>query len=282
MRRLAREPLVHFAVLGTVLFAVHGWLQPAGSPDEIVVTAATLDALRTDHERRTGRAPTREDERALVERYVREEVLFREGLSRDLHQGDPIIRRRIVQKMEIIAEDLAAERDPTEDELKEYVAKHPRRYVVPGRMSFEHVFVREGTDAGSRARAILESLKNGADATSLGDPFLRGREIQNRSRDGVASVFGTAFANAVWAVRSEEWSGPIASTYGQHLVRITRRSAVRDARLADVRNRARADWLRDRRQEATRHRLDELRTRYSVRIEPNPPSNPVEKTQARR
>lgn len=268
--RLGREPLVHFLLLGIVLLASSHWMGDAGRRREIVVSADLRGGLRADHFRRTGQWPTAAEEEALIERYVGDEVLYREALALGLDRGDVIVRRRLVQKMEFLIDDQELVPEPSEAELAELLQSRRDRYTEPERVSLEHVFVgtdRHREDAVQIAEQIGRRLEAGEDAAALGDPFLRGRELRLRSDGELAAIFGAPFARQAMALPERTWSSPIRSSYGLHLVRITERRAARLPGIGEIREALRRDWLEERRAEASRRSLARLRDRYEVRVE---------------
>jgi len=111
LQRIIREPLVHFFVLGAALFGLFVWLHEGAldAPDEIVVDGMRVDALRMQYERLWQRPPTETELKGLVDNWVREEVLYREGLALGLDRNDPVLRRRIAQKMSILVDDASYE-----------------------------------------------------------------------------------------------------------------------------------------------------------------------------
>jgi peptidyl-prolyl cis-trans isomerase C len=267
--RLLREPLVHFAALGAGIFGIFAWVAPAGGEDRIIVDAACVEGLRREHEQRTGRPPTADEERGLVERFVEEEMLYREAVAMGLDRGDPIVRRRLIQKMGFLAEDLAAIDEPTDAELEAYRSAHAARYREPLRTSFRHVFVsrdRRGDGAPEETKRLLDELRRGADPGAIGDPFVRGASFTRRSAAEIEAVFGRAFADAVSAAPIEAWSGPVLSSYGAHLVHVSERAPAAAPPLASVRARVRQDLLDERRANANRAAIERLRRRYRVEI----------------
>ena len=266
-RAIAREPLVHFAVLGAALFALHAAV--ARPPKErIEVTADFVDALRAEQRERTGRAPDDAATRGLVERYVDEEVLYREALALGLDRGDVIVRRRLVQKMELLAR--ARVPEPSDAELAAHLAAHADRYRPADSVSFRHVFVsrdRHGDAAPAKAEALLAALRGGDDPTSLGDPFVAGASFTRRTRSALDATFGASFAEGALAAPISTWSGPIASAYGLHLVHVTARDGGGSPDLTSVRARVREDLLTERRETAVRAEIDRLRDRYAVLVE---------------
>jgi hypothetical protein len=267
--RWQREPLVHFIALGAALFAVHHWVAPA-PPQRIVLSDAVINGLRQDHVRRTGTPPTTEEEAALIQRYVDDEVLYREALALGLDRGDIIVRRRLVQKMEFLNEDLEPIPEPSAAELQAYAEAHPERYAAPARVALTHVFLstdRRGQDAERGAAALRAQLLAGADPAGLGDPFLRGREFPLRTERELAAIFGAPFAARVISEPVGTWSEPLRSSYGVHLVRVTGRQAAHPPDLADIGEAARRDWREERRARANRAALARLRERYEIQFE---------------
>jgi hypothetical protein len=180
LRRWLREPALHFALIGAGLFSVHALVRRPASPDEIVVSAAVAAELRREFERGNGRPPTPAEAQTLVDRFVDEEVLYREALAMGLDRGDVIIRRRLVQKLELLTRDLEPVPAPDEPQLREWLAAHAEDYREPERLSVRHVFVKSADDA--EARRLLRALQSGADPATLGDPFVKGVARPERAR----------------------------------------------------------------------------------------------------
>jgi hypothetical protein len=266
--RLAREPLFHFVAIGAVLLAAYRVAGGPGATGEVVVSDELVRGLRADYLRRTGTWPSPEEEKALVDHYVDDEVLYREAMALGLDRGDVIVRRRLIQKMEFLLEEPVAE--PTDAELDAYLAAHAERYAEPDRVALRHVFVgrdRHGEDAGRIAAGIRRSLLNDADPDALGDPFLRGGRFALQNEKEIASIFGASFASQVMDLPAGAWSEPIRSSYGLHLVEVTERLAARLPALDEVRSAVRGDWLTERRAAADREALARLRDRYRLRFE---------------
>ncbi len=270
-RAALREPLVHFALLGVLLFALHAHFAPPAPGRQILVDEAVRQGLRQDHLRRTGALPTAEEESALIERWIDTEVLTREALALGLDRGDAVVRRRLVQKMEFVAESLAPTEEPDDATLERFVADHPERYASPPRVALTHVFVaseRHGPEAAAIATQLGERLRTGADPSGLGDPFARGREIGPATERELAGVFGPAFASRAMTLPVGHWSGPLRSSYGQHLVRVRSSTPGEPARLGEAREQVRLDWQEARREERRHRALAELRRGYAIRVDP--------------
>src|SRR5262249_30114133 len=154
MKLWLREPLLHFLVLGVALFALHRVIAPRPPGRTIAVTPEVAEGLARDHERRTRAAPSADERRALIDRYVESELLYREALALGLDRGDTIVRRRLVQKMQFVLETAGDGEQPGDDELRALIARAPERWAQPTRLSFTHVFVPSGDAAPLRARLL--------------------------------------------------------------------------------------------------------------------------------
>ncbi len=280
LKRLLLHPGLHFALVGTLLFFAHRVVRSEGDDASILVTRATVEALRDQHVERTGKTPTEEQEAQLIDAHVRAEALYREAIALGLHEGDAIVHRRLVQKMEFLVEDGAHVEPPSDAQLEEYLEANRHALVVPERLSLTHVFV--GDRSELRADEILRKLRSGEAAADLGDPFLRGPEVVAKTPAQIAGLFGEAFAEKVSKSAPKRWHGPFESSYGLHLVRVHERVAARSPALEEVRQPVRAAWLREKREAAARERIEGIRQRYRVDIEPPTRNDADSAKQARR
>lgn len=273
MHRWLREPLLHFIVLGVIVFTLHRWLASAPA-NRIVVSASIINGLRQEHVRRSGAPPTAAEEAAAIQRFVDGEVFYREARALGLDRDDLIVRRRLTQKMELLTEDSEVIADPSDAVLQAYLDAHRDRYAQPARVSFGHVFIardRHPSDFETVAARLREQLEAGADPATLGDPFLRGREFTRQSESDVAGIFGTEFAAQVMALPLDQWSAPVRSSFGVHLVRVREKVAAAAPTLELVRNAVQRDWLEEQRAAANRTALERLRKRYEIVIEHDAP-----------
>lgn len=278
LARRLRDPLVVFALLGGGVFAADGWLAGRQTRPVVEITPGRVDQLRARWAAQWGREPTGSERRRLIDRAVDEEILFREAQRLGLDRGDAIVRRRLAQKMTFLLEDAGGAEPLAEAEVAEYYARHAERYRRPGRTTFDHVFLSADrrTDPAGDAEALLAALRaDDGGWRRLGDPFMLARAYADRSGREIAALFGSAFADAVSGLPVGGWRGPLASTYGTHLVRVNGRTAARSPALAQVRERVAADLREDLRRERGRAAYRELRGRYEVRF---PAANAAERT----
>lgn len=273
--KLLREPLLHFLLLGAGLFLLFGWARGNGerSRDEIVINAAGIEQLKTTFARTWQRQPTREELEGLIADRIREEVYYREATALGLDRDDIVVRRRMRQKMEFLAGDLADRLDPTDDELRTYIGQSPASYRTPDRFTFHQVYLdpeRHGERLKPEAARLLILLNDGGadvDAGKLGDRLMLPNEMDRASKGDVARVFGDQFAERLESLEIGRWQGPIPSGYGLHLVLLKDRIAGRIPSLDQVRDQVERDWRRERKKEANEKLFRDLASRYAVRVE---------------
>ena len=274
-KRLLKEPLVHFLVLGALIFAGHGLLGRDGAraPGRIVVSQGQLESMRVGFTRTWQRAPTNEEWEGLIRDRVREEVYCREAMALGLDRDDTIIRRRLRQKMEFISDDIDARTPPTDADLRAYLAAHPESFRVEPRFTFSHVFLnpeKHGENLARDAARLLAQLRQAgarADAPALGDPYLLEHQFKSVPASEVEKQFGRGFAAKLGGILPGEWQGPVESGYGVHLVRVSERAEGGLPALADVRDVVRREWDDRRRQEANETFYQGLLKSYTVTIE---------------
>ena len=272
LSRLIREPLLHFLVLGAGLFALYAMVNDDESTrvDRIIVDEQQISRLAEQFQRTWMRPPTRAELEGLAEDFVREEILYREALSLGLDQDDLVIRRRMRQKMEFLNADLVEMQSPTEAELQEWMEAHPDQYRTPQTTSFEQIYFnpeRSGDDAHQRASSLLESLDSQEiDIATIGDPTLLPDGLEDATAREISATFGGDLAEAIVSAPQGAWSGPFASAFGLHLVRVTDRMPAHLAALSEIRRAVERDWMAERRREANELFYNALRERYRVEI----------------
>jgi hypothetical protein len=268
--RLLREPLVHFLLLGGLLFAIVGRGEPrAGIADrQIVVREADVSRLAGNFSRTWHRPPDADELQAQIQDYIREEVLYRSALALGLDKDDTIIRRRLRQKMEFLFEDTVA--PPQEAELRAYLHAHPEKFRTQPLISFRQIFVSQsrGADAEADARQILARLVSTAPgATNGGDALLLGDTFTRMPLDRIAALFGESFAKAVAQSAVGRWVGPLRSGYGLHLVLVTDAQPAELPPFEQVRSAVEREWLAEHRAAAQAAQYQALLAGYRVTVQ---------------
>ena len=269
MRRLLREPLLHFFVLGAALFALYGWLHRGApnAPTEIFVSRGQVQSLEAQFERVWQRPATPQERQKLVDAWVREEVFYREGLAMGFDRDDPVVRRRIGQKLEFLI-DNATPPAPGDAELQAWLEAHAANYQVEPVLSFQQVYFnpeRRGATVRRDVAAARRSLASGKSV--VGDPTLLPETMQAAQLSEVQQVFGDEFATAISALPAAGWQGPVHSGFGLHLVRLSESVPGHPASLEQVRARVERDLVNARAQQASEAVYQRLRANYRVRVE---------------
>jgi hypothetical protein len=275
MKRWLGEPLVHFLAIGSLLFGVYAWLHRgesgglANGADPVRITATEISYLTQTWERLQQREPTREELHALVAGYLKEELLGREARELGLEQNDPIIRRRLAQKVEFLVNDTSQLAAPTDDDLRRLYEANKQSFHTVARVSFIQVFFNPETrrDAAGDANAALAPLSIGAPIGSLGDPSPIDAEVRDDNLQTVAEQFGDAFANTVFALKPGQWRGPITSSFGLHLVRVTEARPARQLELSEVEPQVRERWRDEHQREANAQHYENLKRKDGVVVD---------------
>lgn len=274
LKRFLKEPLLHFLILGLVLFAAYDIVGPtgAGKPDNVVVTTAKIEQLASVFVLTWQRPPNAEELKGLIDDYVKEEIYSREALALGLDKDDPVIRRRLRQKLEFVNEAGVDAAAPTDADLETYLRAHPAEFEKEPTMALQQVFLnpqRHGDTIEQDAAAIRNILRANpsADLTTFGDVTLLPSELPLSSKTAIAQTFGPEFADALDKVPPGEWTGPISSGFGLHIVRVSKRQAGGFPELSDIREAVVQNWRNDKRRDRDEAKFNEILKRYRVTIE---------------
>lgn len=264
MKSWFREPLLHFLVAGSVLFAAYGWLNPGNdsTPNVVRITTAEVTWLKETWARQWQRPPSEQELRGLVTDYLKETLLAREAQELGLDENDTVVRRRLAQKMEFLVQDTARLAEPGEDALRQFYDARRTQYQAPGRVSFTQLYFRTEAEA-RRARDKLKTRS----ADDLGDPSMLGRDYAQADEQTVASVFGPEFAGRIFDLAPGQWSDPLASSYGFHLVRVDAQQAGQARPFDEVRAQVLDEWHRVQQVQASKQFFDRLLKKYDVVVE---------------
>jgi hypothetical protein len=275
MKRWLREPLLHFLLLGGALFVAYSHLEPrvgaADASKQIRLTPDELLQLAAYFQSQWRRPPTMEEFSRLVEDKLREEVLYREGIAMGLDKDDTIVKRRMAQKMQFLAEDVATQREPDRAEIEAWFARNADAFALPGRINFRQIYFspdRRGDRAQGDAETALAQLAgqpvDSKIAASLTDPFMLQDYYGDRSPHQVAKEFGPVFAQAVFRARPGAWQGPIESGFGWHLVFVDSFAPGRVPAFAEVEPDVKTAWLVEQKAIAWDKAYKEMRAKYTV------------------
>jgi peptidyl-prolyl cis-trans isomerase C len=285
VRRLLKEPLLQFLLLGVALFGINAFLQRDTGGDtskQIVLSLDELKQLEMYFQAQWRRPPTAQEFDALVENRVQEEVLYREALALGLDKDDTIVRRRMAQKMQFLAEDVAAAHEPTHAELATWFAANADKFALPRRIAFREIYFspdQRGAHVHDDAVQALTRLTGQPIdtplATKLGDAFMLQDYYSDRTSEQLAKDFGPPFASALFNIQPGAWQGPIESGFGWHLVFVDWITPGRIPSLEEVEPDVKTAWLGDQKQHAWKAAYDAMRAKYTVMMQAPPDAPPT-------
>jgi peptidyl-prolyl cis-trans isomerase C len=274
LTRGAREPFLQFLAVGFLVWSgVEAW-HARDARYTVRLGSSDQQRIIAGYRQQFGQPPSPEQLRGLLDRYVREEILFREGLALDLDKDDEIVRRRIVQKFEFLQNDLAVPDPPATGALERWFDGNKSRYLTPERVAFSQVYFatdREGEQAAkTRATRALDTLRgrHASRDLGLGDAFPGPSDFGALALAEARKLFGDSeLTQQLFTLPVGRWAGPLRSGYGWHVVHVAAHLPPVLPRFAEVRERALDDYLDEERRRLNADHLEKLRSRYTIRIE---------------
>ena len=274
-KRILHEPLVLFLLLGGLMFLVFQWQGGSGGPgsNRIVITRGLIDHLASGFAATWQRPPSETELKGLIDEYVKEEIAAREAIAMGLDRDDTIIRRRLRQKLEFLMVDESGSTPATDAELNAWLDRHADSFRVDPRVAFRQVYVRpdrHGTAARADAEKLLAKLRAaGPDAAieQMGDASMLPAEQPLETARDVARTFGEEFTRDILAAPPGQWTGPIESPYGLHLVLVRERVAGAKPALAEIRPAIEREVQAERRTAQMQALYDRLLAKYAITID---------------
>lgn len=279
-RRALGAPLLHFLVVGGFLFGAYHLLTPPqgegkANTNRIVLTKDDVRQLAISWLAQGRSSPTTEQVRGLVDQKVTQEILFREAVALGLDRDDEVVKRRLAQKMDFLAIDVASLQEPTDAELKAWFDKNSATFALPAHASFRHLYFstdrhgKETKEVAAEALAVVEGKSpDSSEVAAIGDPFMFQNHYGDATPDQVSKEFGPEFSNQLFQLTPGKWVGPVKSGYGWHLVWIDSIEPGRIPIYAEVMPNVKAGWIDDKYREIKATALEEMRSRYSVIVPP--------------
>lgn len=272
LKRIFREPLFHFFLLGAFIFLFYHWnLEETQISDDrhILVTKEQIHSIQENFAKAWQRNPTPEELKFLVDSHILEEMLYRSALNLGLNKNDTVIRRRLRQKMDFILEDMVVEDIPSDIDLEDFFNKNQNQFREEPEFSFIHILFSEGSEE-NRAKNLLEKLRmmeGEPQASSQGAGTLLEPEYQSASYAYIGGLFGTQFANQLIQLPTKQWQGPIESSYGFHLVYIKDRNDGYIPPFEKVKEEIRTKLIDEKRKNARERIYKNLKNEYTIKIE---------------
>ena len=277
LKRLAREPLVHFLMIGAAIYGLYGAYgggEDSSNERTVTVTSGEIQALTDRWTRLWSRPPTSDELTNVIRDYVRTQILYREALAMGLDNGDTVVERRLAQKLELLTTSLITPPDPSDEQLLAWYAENADRFKRPDFYTITHIYFnpdeREETtldDAIAALDALLALDELPANYDHYGDRFMLQYFYQNRSEQELRSVFGTGFAEQIVDLEPGVWQGPVQSGYGIHLVLVNDVARAAEPAFDDIKAQLEEEWMAEQVSELSERFIDNLVARYEVEVE---------------
>ena len=266
LKRLIREPLLHFAAIGAVLFAADlATREEAEDPRLIKIDEPLQRELAELFQTTRGSLPTETEMDQMVEQHIKNEVLYREARSLQLDHGDDMIRERLAQRLRQMMYSGITVDDPTEDDLRAWFDARAERYETPATVSFRVI----GVDGDE---ALATEVADAAAARAAGGEVVKPTDyhmltFNKRPRPQLVDLFGEKFIAAIEASPMGEWS-PVESPRGWQAVELIATTASSAPTFEQARDGVLTDWRQFELQREARTALESLMTSYPVRRVP--------------
>jgi len=272
MNKLIREPLIHFLLLGGLLFALYSFLnKDEVDPEDytIHITQSDVDRLVKAYQKNWNSLPDSTTLAAIIEDEIKTELLYREALRMNLDHNDEIIRRRLKQKYEFLVKDLVSLDQPSDKVLQNFYQEHAHLYQRPTAISFNQIYFSpdQRKDPQQDAQALLTQVPNQKISASLeqyGDNFHLSNRFVRNDKESVRQAFGKQFADALFQLNQQGWVPPIQSGYGYHLVYIDTILPPQALSFDQVKERIGHDWQQQQQVQYNKRLFENLRSQYKI------------------
>ncbi|MEW6993450.1 peptidyl-prolyl cis-trans isomerase [Colwelliaceae bacterium MEBiC 14330] len=272
MHKIFKEPLIHFFLIGCAIYGVYLWLTNQNQDTSpIIVNEGKVKQLVTMHKKIWQREPNNKELDNLIQEYLLEEIAYREGIALGLDLNDIVIKRRVRQKLDFIAEESLPRPSPTDQILKDYMNQHPEKFRQDDLYTFRHIFFDKARhdDVVNQANQLLIKLRKtpNIDTTNLGAGYFFKRYYQSITIDKLDNVFGKKFSQMLVSTSAQNWHGPLQTDFGSHLVYIEKIDRATKPKLVDMRVNVLREWEHDLRKQATSSFYQKLLAKYEVIIQ---------------
>jgi len=273
MKRLFKEPLIQFLLLGAILFFVYSYIQRQTDTQarEITVSNEQVNLMIVNYRTQTGNLPTKQQLDAMIDNYIKEEISYREAKKMGLDKDDEIVRRRLSQKFDFLQTDLTEIPTPTEEQLQQFYTNNPALFRDSATVSFSHIYFSTDNSndsiAKQRALAVLQQLKqtNIQRAPEKGDRFPLQYDYTDQSALDLQQNFGDKqLLHELFKAPLHEWVGPFQSGYGWHLVYVTKMDNAKQLPFAAIKEEVKAQYIATEKAKQNKKFYDALNAKYNI------------------
>ena len=259
-------------VLGILMFSFYSINDSQSATRTLNVDSATISQMKWRWEKQWGRGPNQSELDGLVDAYVREEILAREAIKLRLDQDDPIIRRRLAQKMEFVISDTLTSEAIDPLELRSFFDSNKNLFGSKAVLDFNHIYL--STDKHEDAKVVAQSVfdqvqgkdLSATDINGLSDYFADGYSINGKSTPQVDRLFGDGFSKKTSMMSAGQWSRPVRSGLGWHLIYLRAYEEPKVPEFKDVRSIVEQKYLEQKSLKLKKIEYEKMRMKYTVTV----------------
>lgn len=271
MKKLIKEPLFHFLVLGAFIFVLFGIINSdADSSEAIIIDDDDVNSLISKWESQWKRPPTEKELEDLLRNAVRQEIYYQEALKMNLDHNDEIIKRRLSQKLEFLSSDFASLKTIEDDELQVYFDENIETYRQPSSYSFYQIIFTSDNHQSpeEKANEILKNFPSASieDMKAKGDSFAFNYEFNEINSNQLRIKFGTGFPEQMESLEIQKWVGPIRSGFGYHLIFISEKITSYIPKLDEVKEKVLTDFEYDYQETMIEDIYKGLKQNYTIQV----------------
>ena len=286
MRTILKDPLLHFLLFGAVIYIVSTFLvSNDNNKQQISISAGQIQHLATLYRKTWQRAPTQKELKGIVDDYVLEQASYLEGVRLGLDRNDIVIKRRLRQKLDFIAEESVSRPTATDEQLNTYITANADMFREPPILTLRQIYLDPkiyGDASSQKAKELFASLKAepNQDITLLDNRGLFKRHYKEQSVIEFNRLLGKQFTNNVLKLAPHSWHGQIRSSYGIHFVYIENKTTGRLPPLDEIRPRVMYEWENAQRIKTMDDFYTNLLSQFEISIAPFESAKLVGETQA--
>lgn len=258
-----REPLLHFLILGAAIFGIDQWRNAdSESASDIVVTAKIQQEAKAIFETGMKREPKPEELKVLLDRWVDNEILYREGLQLGLDRGDSGIRDRVIFKAMSVTQAGIVLPEVDEAGLKAWFESNRERYDTPARFDFLEAAVPSDTKLEAMQRFVL-ALNSNQDEPGIESSL---RVFRDRPRSNLLQSYGKDFTEAIEQLKPGQWQ-VLVSNDGPRVIRLESLKPAVAADFEAVKVKLYQDWKDEMTSQRSKELIREMGKKYKIRQE---------------
>lgn len=253
-----------FLVLG-ILILIADLTFNEESDNKITIFESEINSLIGTWVNQVGREPTLQEVDGIIKQLLDEEILYREAIKLGLDKNDIIIKRRLAQKIGFLRQE-ADSSLPSEEEVSNFYNKNIDKYFVGKRITFSHIYFSSNENEETLADEALTQIRSGSSESNFGEPFLLGKNFSSKTITEIERSFGVSFSKDIQNITPKEWSGPLNSEYGSHLIFVSSISDSFTPTLKEIKNIIINDLILENQNNSVKEYLKELRNKYQIEI----------------